>query len=46
VVGIADVDEVAELGSDGAFQRGEHGVCVFIVHGDDVNSVIGGGVAF
>ena len=36
VVGTANVDEGAELDSDGSFKCGEPGVCVFIVHGDDV----------
>ena len=39
-------DEEMELGSDRAFKCGEHGVCVFVVHGDDVEGVIVGGVAF
>jgi len=39
-------DEDVELGSDGAFKCGEHGVCVFFVHGDDVKGVVGGGVTF
>ncbi len=46
MVGTANVDEGAELGSDGTFIRGEHGVCVFIIHGDDVNGVVGCIVAF
>ena len=46
MVGTADVDEAAKLGSDGAFKRGEHGVCVFIVHGDGVKGIVGGRVAF
>ena len=46
MVGTADVDEGAELGSDGAFKRDEHGVCAFIIHGDDVKSIVGGRVAF
>ena len=46
MVGTADVDEGAFLGSNEAFTRGEHGVCVFIIHGDDVEAIIGGRVVF
>ena len=46
MVGTADVDEGAELGSNGAFKRGEHGVCVFIIHGDDVEGIVGSRDAF
>ena len=46
MVGTANVDEGADLGLDGALNNGEHGVCVFIIHGDYVEGIVGGRVAF
>jgi hypothetical protein len=46
MIGIADVDEVAELGSNRALKRCEHGVCVFIVNRDTVKCVVGDRIAF
>ena len=46
MVGTADGDYSAELGSEGTFKRGEHGVCVFIIHGDNVKGIVDGRVAF
>ena len=46
VVSASNIDKSAELGGNGAFQGGEHSVCVLVVHGYDIVCVVGRGVAF
>ena len=45
VVGASDVDEGVELYADWALKCGEHGVCKWVIEGDDILGGVGGCVS-
>ena len=46
VVGASYVDEGVELEADGSFEGSKHSICKWVIEGDDILGVVGGGVSF